>query len=72
MVHNKTYYQEEPSGDFNVAFYWRSPSKALHSIFISDSLDLPSARKIVMKHLHETMEVFVQPVLALIQGGKHD
>ena len=63
-------YPEQPSGDFNCAFYWRSPNKKLHNIFVSDAENLQAAQKLVMQHLHETMEVFVKPVLALIKGGK--
>ena len=63
-------YSEQSSGDFNCAFYWRSPNNKLHSIFVSDAENLQSAQKLVMQHLHETMEVYVEPILACIKGGK--
>jgi len=63
-------YPEYATGDFSCSFHWRSPNKKLHSIFVSDAENLQSAQKLVMQHLHETMEVYVLPVLALIKGGK--
>jgi hypothetical protein len=64
-------YPNCPAGDFSATFHWRTPNKALNSVKVSNAYNLAEAQKLVMQHLHETMEVYVLPVLALIQGGKN-
>jgi hypothetical protein len=69
MNHPKEYPDAE-RGDFSATFHWRNPNKSLNTVLISNTYNLAEAQKLVMQHLHETMEVYVLPVLALIKGGK--
>jgi hypothetical protein len=65
-----TYYKEEPYGDFNTVFYWKSPDKRIHCVHIERAVDLEHAKKLAMMYLHDTMEVFLNPILAVVKGGK--
>lgn len=69
MIYTKEYPDYE-TGHFNATFHWRNPNKALNTVHMSNTKDLAEAQKLVMQHLHDTMEVYVLPVLALIKGGK--
>lgn len=54
----------------DIMFYWRTPNKQLCSAVVKGTEDIVEAQKLVMQHLHDTLEVYMLPVLALIKGGK--
>lgn len=52
-------------------FYYRSLDKKLHQMDMAGEATVEEGFKIVMKHLYETKEVFLKPLLCLIKCGQN-
>ena len=63
----------QPTG---VKVFYRVPSnnakkpKPILRNFYVDTLNVVEAEKIVMEELHKTMEIWIKPMLILMDGGK--
>lgn len=50
--------------------YWRNPLKKLCSMKAFDVSSVEEAKQLALSELHDTNEIFMLPLLCVVQGGK--